>query len=140
VPALIPTNVPALIPTNVPALILRNKHLTLHLFVLQVRSLFIPLEGSVGVPIRSNDLSAGEVSILFETVARSLSIQTQDISLHLWALTSAAAPKRLRSNLGEIHRDSRAVGELLKKILELQSGESLLATFEAKYMLQSNAR
>ncbi len=102
----------------------------------QVRTIILPRDGPLAVPIQSDNLSAKDLSLIFETVARSVSIQTQDISLHLWALTSAAAPKRMRSNVAEVRRDSRAVGELLKTILGLSGAERLHATFEAKYMLQ----
>ena len=100
----------------------------------QVRTILIPSSGQPGVPIQSSRLSPSEMSLIFEAIARSLSIQTQDVSLHLWSLTGAAAPKRLRADIEHMQRDIKAMGEQLKGILALNTAEILHTTFQVEYV------
>ena len=89
----------------------------------------------LGVPLQCEDLSPTEVSLVYEAIARNVSMQAQDASLHLWALNSAAAPKRLRADMENIQRDTKALGEQLKGILALNAAETLNMTFQAEYLI-----
>ena len=100
----------------------------------------MPMRSRQGMPLHCESFTPRDLSLIFETVARSVSIQTQDISLHLWSLTTAAPPKRIRSNTSDMLRDSRAVGELLKSILGLSSADKLNMIFEAKYIAKDLTR
>ncbi len=99
----------------------------------QIRTILIPLHGLQGVPIQCVGLSPTEMSMVYEAISRNISMKTQEASLHLWALTSAAAPKRLRADMENIQRDTKALGEQLKGILALNTAEVLNITFQAKY-------
>jgi hypothetical protein len=85
------------------------------------------------VPIQFEGLSQTDVSLIYEAIARNISMKTQEASLHLWALTGAAAPKRLRADMENIQRDTKALGEQLKGILALNTAEVLNTTFVARY-------
>ncbi len=99
----------------------------------QIQTILVPLHGLQGVPIQCEGLSPTEMSMVYEAISRNISMKTQEASLHLWALTSAAAPKRLRADMENIQRDTKALGEQLKGILALNTAEVLTTTFQAKY-------
>ncbi len=106
----------------------------------QIRTIIVPLHGKQSVPLHCEGLSPAEMSLLYEAVARNLSLQTQDVSLHLWALSSAAAPKRLRADIENIQRDLHALGEQLKGILALNAAEVIHASFQADYITEPSGR
>jgi hypothetical protein len=106
----------------------------------QIRTILIPLNGLQAVPLHCDGLTSAEVSRIYEGIARSMSIQAQDASLHLWALIGAAAPKRLRADIESIQRDSKALGDQLKGILALNAAEVLSMTFETKYLTETAER
>lgn len=96
----------------------------------QVRTILVPSRGQQ----RWEALTPAEMSLVYEVLARSLSMQTQEVSLHLWNLSSAAAPKRLLADIKFIQRDNKALGEQIKGVLALNAAEVLNTTYQAKYL------
>jgi hypothetical protein len=106
----------------------------------QIRTILMPPGSLQGVTLQCEGLLPDEVSLLYEAIACKMSMWAQDASLQLWSLTSAAAPKRLRADIENIQRDTKAMGEQLKGILALNAAEALNMTFQAEYVTDKDGR